>query len=249
VAFTYENNTVTTFVNGAQTAQVAYTPFNSLPSNVLNIGHVGGCAGGAVLIDELRILSRALTPAEVDDLGTPPPAPVLNVTNSDASHQILTWNAIPNATQYFIYKGTGAGAPVYWTSFPGTTYTAQHLTANTQYSWYVRAEVTELASVPSNTVTLTTPDILPAPTAMAMAMSRTRIGVSWTAVAGATGYRIYQSTDNVTYVQIGTVLAPTVAFQAANLTPNTLYYYKVAAIDAGANTGHRSLAASATTLP
>lgn len=248
VAFTYANGTLTLFVNGAQTSSTAYTPANSLTNTPLTFGHVGGCAGGTAIIDEARIFSRALSAQEVATFGTVPPAPTLSVMATDASHETLTWNAVPNASQYYVYRGTAAGNETFLTTTQSTTFVGQHLNPNTQYSWYVRAEVSELDSNPSNEVLATTPDVLPAPTGVtATANSSTRVTVAWTAVTGASSYKVYQSTDNTTFVQVSAVLSPTTSVQIANLTTKTTYYYQVLAVDAGGNLGKRSASVMVTT--
>ncbi len=140
VAFTYGAGTLKTFVNGVQTSTGAYTPSNPIAGTKLTVGHVGGCAGGAVLVDQLRIYSKALSASEVANLGATPAAPTLTVTSPTATNQVLTWTAVPGATQYFVYKGTAAGNEMYFTSVPASSlsFTGQHLTPLTQYSWYVR---------------------------------------------------------------------------------------------------------------
>ena len=75
VAFTYDPTTTTLalYVNGAPVATSLYTPRNSLTTTPLSFGHVGGCAGGAAMLDELHIFSRTLSAAEIALLGTVPP--------------------------------------------------------------------------------------------------------------------------------------------------------------------------------
>jgi len=96
-------------------------------------------------------------------------------------------------------------------------------------------------------VTTTTPDVLPAPTVTATPVNATRMNVSWTAVTGATSYKIYQSTSGGPFVQVGAVLAATRSMQVANLTTKTTYAYEVLAVDHGGDLGHLSAPVSATT--
>jgi fibronectin type 3 domain-containing protein len=248
VAFTYANGTLTMYINGAQVAQSAYTPNNPLTSAPLTVGHVGGCAGGAVLVDEVRIFSRALTSQEIASYGAVPPAPTLSGTAPDASHIVLNWNAVPNAVQYYVYKGTAPGNETFATTVPSNTFTGQHLTPNTQYTWYVRAEVGELDSPNSNEVVLTTPD-LPSPpaTVNAVANSSTRVTVSWSAVTNAQSYRVYKSTNGGAYTLAATVVAPGLSVQLANLTTMTMYSFEVVTVDTGGNVSTFSSPASVTT--
>lgn len=153
------------YVNGRQVSSASYAPWNSLAATPLTVGHVGGCAGGATLIDELRIFSRELAASEVAALGTVPPAPTLSVTAPSAHLEILTWTAVANASRYFVYRGTATGNESFLTSVAGSalTFRAQQLSPLTQYSWFVRAEVGTLASPASNEVVLSTPDDLDTP--------------------------------------------------------------------------------------
>jgi hypothetical protein len=252
VAFTYDatTSTLAMYVNGAQVATSAYRPANPLASAPLTFGHVGGCAGGSALIDELRIFSRTLSAAEIALLGSVPPATTLTVTAPDATHQILTWSAVPGVDFYYVFRGSAAGDEVFFTSVPGsqTTFAGQHLDPLTQYSWLVRTTVGGEPFSTSNEVVISTPDVLPAPEPVtATPNTPSRITVAWTAVAGATSYKIFQSTSGGPFVQVGAVLAPTTSMQIANLTAKTTYAYQVLAVDGGGNLGRLSTPVLATT--
>jgi fibronectin type 3 domain-containing protein len=58
------------YVNGALASTVATTQFG-LTHAPFYIGHVAGCASGAVMMDDVQILSRAMSPAEVAAIGAP----------------------------------------------------------------------------------------------------------------------------------------------------------------------------------
>ncbi|HEX7836974.1 MAG TPA: fibronectin type III domain-containing protein [Kofleriaceae bacterium] len=254
VAFTYDPTTTTLalYVNGAPVAASLYTPRNSLTTTPLSFGHVGGCAGGAVMLDELHIFSRTLSASEISQLGTLPQAsPVLSVSAPDASHEVLSWTAVPNANQYYVFRGTNAGDEQFLTSvaIPSLTFTGQHLTPLTQFSWFVRATIGGDPYSTSNEVVQSTPDVLAAPaTVTATPVSTSRITVSWSAVTGATSYKIFQSTSATgPFSQVGALLSPATSFQVANLTTKTTYFYEVLAVDGGANLGHLSTPVSATT--
>ncbi len=105
------------------------------------------------------------------------------------------------------------------------------------------------ASAPSACLSVTpgggpcTPPV--APTGLtATAVSTSQINLSWSAVAGATEYRIYRSTTSGgPYTQVGTATGTT--FSNTGLTCNTAYHYVVRAF-AGCESGN-SNQASATT--
>jgi fibronectin type 3 domain-containing protein len=205
------------------------------------------------MLDELHIFSRTLSAAEVSVFGTlPATSPALTVNATDASHEVLSWTAVPGANLYYVFRGTAAGNEQFVTSVSGTslTFTGQHLTPLTQYAWFVRATTGGDPYSTSNEVMQSTPDVLAAPaTVTATAVNANRITVSWSAVTGATSYKVFQSTTGAVgpFSQVGAVLSPTTSFQVANLTTKTTYFYEVLAVDAGANLGHLSAPVSATT--
>lgn len=81
------------------------------------------------------------------------------------------------------------------------------------------------AVYPSSCVTLTAPTNL-----VATAASGTSVNLTWTAAAGATGYKVYRSINNSSFTSVGTPTSP--AFTDSPLSPNAAYMYKVTATDA-----------------
>jgi len=110
----------------------------------------------------------------------------------------LSWAAVPGATGYRVYRGTTSGtytSPAFLSAPTGTTYTdtgGTALTAGTvaasntattsaPYFWKVTATNAYGETLGSNEVTA---NVLPNGTQ----------ALSWTAVTGATGYRVYRGT-------------------------------------------------------
>jgi hypothetical protein len=59
----------------------------------------------------------------------------------------------------------------------------------------------------------------------AAAISQTQIGVSWTNVAGATGYRVERSADGVSgWPVVGSMTADVRSFVDSGLSANTTYF-------------------------
>jgi len=89
----------------------------------------------------------------------------------------------------------------------------------------------------------TPPDIPSGVTAIAESFSS--IVVSWSSVTGATGYKIYRSTNAAdTFTEVGTSV--TTSFTDTGLTASTTCYYKVAATNSG-GAGTQSNAVNAAT--
>ena len=73
----------------------------------------------------------------------------------------------------------------------------------------------------------------------------TTVALAWAdAATNETGYKVYRSTDNVTYTLIDTIAAGSTSYNATSLTAGTTYYFKVAAYNGAGET----LSAAATVI-
>src|SRR2546425_6460313 len=275
LATTFDGATVRLYVNGAQVASQAQTTPLTTSTGTLQIG--GDAYTGenfAGLIDEVRIYSRALSVAEIQaDMttpvgGTPPPdtqAPTapgtLTATAASGTQINLSWGAATDnvgVTGYRVERCQGAGGVNFLENAAptGATYSDPGLTANTSYSYRVRATDAAGNLGPySNVASATTPvPDAQAPTApgtlTATAASGTQINLSWGAATdnvGVTGYRVErcQGAGCVNFLENA---APTgTTYSDPGLTANTSYSYRVRATDAAGNLGPYSNVASATT--
>ncbi|MEZ4365351.1 MAG: LamG-like jellyroll fold domain-containing protein [Kofleriaceae bacterium] len=237
VAFTYNTPTaIQMYVDGVLTASHSLVVGNNL-ALPLTVGHAGGCAGGDVLVDELRVFSRILSPAEVATFGTLPPAPAtLSAMAVSSTRQDIAWSAVAGASKYLIYRGTAPGSQSFLTSIGAgfTTYANGHLMPSTLYSWTIRTVANGLISDPSPEAVATTFAGPSAPTGVtAMAVSTSRINVAWNAVSGAAKYYVYQSINGGAYALKGSVVSPTVTLGATGLASGTNHCYVVRAEDSG----------------
>jgi fibronectin type 3 domain-containing protein len=235
--------------NGVEVSNTAFVVGNRL-TLPLQVGHVGGCTGGEILVDEVLMLSRALNASDVAAIGTLPDPPAsLAFTNITSTRMDMGWTAVPNAAKYIMYRGTGPGTSVFFTSTGAddSLYSYGHLTPNTQYSWQVAVAVGQLFSFRSNEIVGTTLSGPPAPANVAAtALSTSRIRVTWDAVPRATSYRVYQSIDGGAFAFKGT--STTTSFTAAGLAAATLHSYYVVTVDDGNLISPNSATVSATTL-
>jgi fibronectin type 3 domain-containing protein len=163
---------------------------------------------------------------------TVPPAPTgLTATAASATGINLTWNAVSGATSYTVQRSTVSGGPYTTVASPTTTSFADTgLTANTTYFYVVQAVNAAGSSVSSAQVSaLTMPT---APTGLtATATSATQIGLSWTAVTGASSYTVQRSTTSGgPYTTVGSVA--TASFSDTGLTAGTTYFYVVQGVNA-----------------
>jgi hypothetical protein len=231
LAVTQQNGTVRAYVNGLEVSSGAFTigPRSSAP---MRFGNTGDCSGDPVQVDHIQIYTRELSAAEVAVLGTPPPAPTnFTATVSGARRVDLSWDAVPGASKYFLYKGTTSGDEVLFASIlaPTTTYSDGTNMPSSTSSWIVRSVRDTLVSGPSNEQIVTTNPPIDAPANVtATVVSTTRIQIGWDAVVGATKYYVWESAGGGTYSLRASVLAsnPT-TYTAANLTPGVMYCYEI----------------------
>ena len=187
----------------------------------------------------------------LDNPDTTPPSAPTNLTSSGTTITTtnLSWTASTDnvaATGYDVYNGANLVITV-----AGTTYTVTGLTANTAYTFTVKARDAagniSTASNNANVTTLDNPDATPpsAPTNLtASGTTITTTNLSWTASTdniAVTGYDVYNGANLVTTVA-GTT------YTVTGLTANTAYSFTVNARDAAGNISPASNNANVTTL-
>lgn len=160
-----------------------------------------------------------------------------------------SWDAVAGAARYNVYRSTTATGPyelVGLTTVP--SYADVGLAPNTTYYYRVAAAAGNTEGPLSNIAAATTDADIPAPAnVVATPVSQTQINTTWDAVPNAIAYVVYRSTTpDGTYQYVGTTTEP--AFSDTGLTPNTTYYYRVAAVVGGVE-GSPSAYAAATTFP
>lgn len=185
-----------------------------------------------------------------------PPAPTVtavtaqNPASGEATGSIaVDWGAVADATGYNVYRRTAAGsydysAPVNGaTPLTGTTLTdaGPGLASDTTYSYVVRtvAGTPATESADSNELSAATISRPAAPTGVgATAVVAGAIDVSWTSVAGATGYNVYRRTAAGSYdfssPRNGATPLSGTTYRDAATTNATTYHYTVRAVVIGA---------------
>jgi len=177
---------------------------------------------------------------------TPPLAPTdVTAKANSASSITIDWSSVTSAVSYNIYRGATYSGTY---ELVGTSATASYenigLTANTAYYYKVAAVNSGGESPQSSYVTATT--LLAAPTGVtAVANSTSSITISWSSVAGATGYRVYRSgTSDGTYTEVGS--SSSTSYTNTGLTAGTTFYYKVAAYNSGGEGSKSNMVSVAT---
>jgi hypothetical protein len=142
----------------------------------------------------------------------------------------VDWSSVIEADNYTVYYQNG-GNPV--KSVKGILLSDDFITVadgSGTYVFWVAAVNASGESALSNSksieilLELFPPEILGIDYHVADTLQSATVQVNWTVVSVADGYKVYQSTDNVTYTLVG---SPTVATFSEVVTVTGTYYYKV----------------------
>ena len=193
----------------------------------------------------------------------PPSAPTgLTVTvpaaPSGITHLSLSWtDTSNNETGFKIERSTddfltvGNTTLVTTTGANVTSFLDANLTANTTYSYRVRATNAGGDSGNSNVGSATTlPNPPAAPSTLtATALTQTTIRLDWVDnSSNENGFKVERSLNGSTFVLVTTTGANEITFTDSGLTANTTYFYRVRGTNAGGDSAPSNLV-SATTLP
>ncbi len=181
-------------------------------------------------------------------LGPARPRPLRSTTTTTTA--ALSWDAVSGGF-YTVQRSLDGMTWVTRYQGTGVTFTDTGLTAATTYLYRHNVTVAEETSLYSDSATVTTqttaqPPATPeAPTASGM--TDTTIPLSWVAVAGATSYtlqRALTATGTFTTIYTGADLA----FTDTGRTPDTAYYYRLAAANADGMSGWSETTTARTTV-
>jgi fibronectin type 3 domain-containing protein len=143
----------------------------------------------------------------------------------------VTWTSVTGASSYIIYGGTSSTSLAQIGTSTSATYTHTGLTAATTYYYAVASVNAGGTSEKSTSVSAATGTDAPsAPTGLtATVASSTSITVKFNTVTGATGYKLYWSSNNSTFTLLSSLTSTT--YTHSGLAANTSYYYKVSAVN------------------
>ena len=173
--------------------------------------------------------------AVVTVLGTPAAPGNLSVVPSGDGALTLSWNAVPGATQYNIYRYRGdKNTYVYIGTSYSSVYTCSGFSGGTAYYFKVLAAVKGSGftfvgpmSVAANAKAISSP--AKSAGLKATASGDGQITLTWDKTNGATQYNVYRYRGDVKqYVYLGTSYTQT--YIAKNLAGGTSYYFKVMAV-------------------
>ncbi|MCD7735225.1 MAG: hypothetical protein LUH48_08920 [Clostridiales bacterium] len=154
-------------------------------------------------------------------------APVLKSIHTAASGLTVTWNSVDGADNYYIYRKVSGGTWKMLATVSGkTSWTDTSAESGTVYTYTVRAGTSGNKSwfdaSGISGLWLETPELT------SVAAASAGVKLSWTAVANASGYRVYRKTSGGGWTFLSTVTGT--SYTDSSLTSyNTEYYYTVRA--------------------
>jgi len=209
---------------------------------------------------------KNLTPSNtitVTTLPLAPNSPVAQIASEiKATSFKANWSAVTGATGYYIYVATDNQfidtLPKFNKFDAGNSMTClvANLTPLKTYYYRVYSYNTGgISQTPSNIIIVTTLPLAPNSTVAQAAtdIKQTSFKANWTAVTGATGYYLDVAIDDQFIHTLSTFnkidAGNSLNVVAANLSPETTYYYRVYSYNAGGNSLTPSNTITVITLP
>ena len=181
-----------------------------------------------------------------------PAAPRVTIGNSSASGKPqLTWAAVDGAAKYEIYRSTqqSTGFTLLGTT-TSTSYVNTGAAVGTTYYYKVRAlNVDGAAGAYSSTVSGAAKAVAPAAPTVTMTYSDSgKPKLTWSAVSGATSYRVYRSESRGTgYSLLGTTTSTSYVNTGAAV--GKTYYYRVKAVNSAGTSAYSNIVSGTARTP
>ena len=225
---------------------------------VVDLQIVSAVAGTLYGYSVKAVAGSAESAASAPDNGwrnVPAPLSIAASDGTSSAHVAVTWAAVSGANGYRVFRTSGAstlqlGNPV---SAGTLSYNDTGAAVGTVYTYTVKA-VTAAGDSAASAGNTGWRNIAPPATVTASdGASTAHVAVTWTAVTGATGYKLFRTLGSTTS-QVGSTFAATaLAANDTGAAVGTVYTYTVKAVTAAGdsaasagNTGWRNIAPPAT---
>jgi fibronectin type 3 domain-containing protein len=237
------------FVKRALTAEGPFAPIATVPT----CSHVDpGLTNGTPYHYRVSAMNAGGEGAEsAVAAATPvaPPAAPTGLAAAAANREItLTWATSARATSYLVKRAEASGGPhAEIATAVGLSHQDTGLENGKSYFYVVTAVNAGGESAPSAETQATPVDPPATPTGVAATAGNNQVLINWTAVPGATYYRIKRATDKRgPYVTVGSVSR--ITFIDGDVENGQAYFYVVHSLNAGGRSAH-STRVSATPVP
>jgi hypothetical protein len=207
----------------------------------LAVGHYSVLSGFLVQ-DMVNQQDQIITPGTTQPPPPPPPpsnltAPVVTAHAVNSTTANLSWGAVSGAQGYNVFEIIGSQKVLLGSVSSSTTsVNVVNLSPGSTYTFVVEA-FSGTTTADSNPVSVTTPTPPPqqlgSPVLTAIATSSTTAQLNWTAVSGATGYRIFWQSGGQVYY-LGSVSSRTTSVKIVNLPPGSSSQFLIEAFNRGA---------------
>ena len=158
-------------------------------------------------------------------------APTVKITNdTETGKPKLTWNDVPGAAEYKVYRATSkSGTYKLQKTTTDTSYVNTSAVAEKTYYYYVVAVSAAGTKSDKSTIVSRMCDLAQPQIKLTNIASSGKIKVSWDAVDGAAEYKVYRATsENGTYSLVKTTTST--SYTNTSAAAGKTYYYKVRAI-------------------
>jgi len=170
--------------------------------------------------------------AIVSAINRPSPVTEAAVTSLSNSQLVLNWIETSGETGYRIERSTDnvTFTQIATVAANVPSYTAAGLTAGTQY-WFRVSPMSGSGDGNPVVISGSTSGFQAVSDLAFTSKSSTAIGLEWSAVSGATGYRIERSGNGTTFTTLATAAAGATSYSDASVAVLGKYYYRVVALN------------------
>jgi fibronectin type 3 domain-containing protein len=179
-----------------------------------------------------------------------PPAPTGLTANPGNAQVSLSWTASSGATSYNVKRSTTNGGGYTTISSPAAASFNDTTVANFTTYYYVVSAVNGNGESANSSQVSAMPITIPAaPTGLTAVAGNAQVSLSWTAVLGASSYKVKRgtTTGGPYSTQVGT---PTgTSFNDTTVANGTTYFYIVTAVNAAGESGNSAEKSATPALP
>lgn len=166
-------------------------------------------------------------------------APTGLISTNNLTSITISWDVVPNATSYKVYRNL-----VLLDTISQLSYEDTGLDSGTSYSYKIIAIANHYFD--SDPTILSFVTLINYPSTFAASADGTSIDLSWDAASSASAYKIRRSKDENTWTILTSSCTDT-TYRSSGLSGQTVYYYQIATINSAGEAGPYSSSVNAET--